>query len=310
MYFSFYFFDYKGTPNVQYTSCNVILNTNPLDSTNKQIDTLVYFPTQYSGPIIVGLMPELNTDQRHRNMYTIPLGKILKAKFSGIVSIKPGGPRKISITFDSIENANICLASAPILESNGFKSFIPHSLLYSFGVIEYNGYISDEDFWEGTECPVKIISVKRIMVKRDDIYVPSRFIKIKFQSFGIPKKISIFNVCFHVVPCIRSPTQCNKCLRFGHVQKMCLGKQRCSHCGVTKHDLSSCKFLEIIPPNCANCYLPHNAKDRSCGEFAVQKEILKIMAYMNVAFNEARQIKNAENDKVLFDNIVQWLNTP
>lgn len=270
----------------------------------------MYFPTQYTGPLVVGLMPVLNADKCLRNTHPSILANMLKAYFSGIVSIKPGGPKKLYITFDSIKNANIYLASASIIESNGFTPFIPYSLLYSYGVIEYDGYISYDDFWEGYECLVKVIDIKRITVKRNDMYMPSRFIKIKFQSFGIPKKIYIFNVSFNVVPYIRSPIQCNNCLRFGHMQNLCVGKQRCSHCGIKNHDLSSCRLLEICPPNCANCHLPHNAKDRLCKEWAIQKEILKTMAFKNVAFNEARRIFNTEQDNVVFNNIVQWLNAP
>lgn len=265
----------------------------------------MYFSAQYIGPLVVGLKLALNADKCLRNMHPSTLAKILKDNFSGILSIIPGGPNKMFINFNSIKNANICLASAPIMGSNSFTPYIPYSLLYSYGVIEYDGYISNDDFWEGYECLVEIIDIKRIMVKRNDMYVPSRFIKITFKSFGLPKKISIFNVSFKVVPYIRSPLQCYKCLRFGHVQYVCFGIQRCSHCGLRNHDQSSCRFLDICPPNCANCHLPHNAKYRLCRERTDQKEILRTMAFKNVAFNEARRIKNTDKDNVDFKNIVQ-----
>ncbi|XP_025192857.1 uncharacterized protein LOC112592911 [Melanaphis sacchari] len=91
---------------------------------------------------------------------------------------------------------------------------------------------------------------------------------------------------FEVMPSIRSPVQCNRCLRFGHTQKYCRSEARCSHCGETKHSIDSCPSTQATDPICLHCKLPHLATDRSCREWLLQKDIKKIMATENLSYKD------------------------
>lgn len=135
----------------------------------------------------------------------------------------PAGPQRIKVLFESIIEANTCISS-PILVTNNLVANIPNSLLFCFGVIRLDINVTEEDFWEGHESPSKIISFRRINIERDGEYVPTRFVELKFLATSFPKKISVYKVLFNVSPSIRSPTQCLKCLRFGHTQKFCRSK--------------------------------------------------------------------------------------
>lgn len=197
--------------------------------------------------------------------------------FDGVVSTVSASSNRIKVQFDSTKNANTCILS-PLLGVHGLTAVIPTSLLYYFGVIRLDICISEDDFWEGHESPSKIISFRRINVKRNGSYVPSRFVEQKFFASSFPKKISIYKVIFNVSPSIRSPTLCNKCLRFGHTQKFCQSKQRCSHCGESDHVIASCEVREFAQPKCVNCSQDHPFTDRSCKEWLSQRELKKTMA--------------------------------
>ena len=93
------------------------------------------------------------------------------------------------------------------------------------------------------------------------------------------------------MPSIRSPVQCNRCLRFGHTQKYCRSEAKCSHCGESKHPLESCPFSQTTEPICLFCQLSHLSTDRSCQELVYQKDIKKIMATENISFKDAVDFK-------------------
>jgi len=110
---------------------------------------------------------------------------------------------------------------------------------------------------------------------------------LKFVATKIPPVISLFNMLFEVKPSIRSPVQCNRCLRFGHTQKYCRSDARCSHCGEAKHTLETCPSAQATDPVCLFCKLPYLSTDRSCQEWSTQKSIKKIMATENISYKDA-----------------------
>lgn len=105
----------------------------------------------------------------------------------------------------------------------------------------------------------------------------------------IPSHISIFDMFFDVQPSLRSPVQCNHCLRFGHTQKLCRSNPRCNHCGSVNHSVDVCPLSH--GPKVSFCNLPHLATDRSCREWSFQSEIKKIMATENISYREALDLK-------------------
>lgn len=138
-----------------------------------------------------------------------------------------------------------------------------------------------------SKSPVSIDAFKRINIKKDGNIVQTRIVELKFVAPKIPSVISVFNMIFEVKPSIRSPVQCNRCLRFGHTQKYCRSGPRCSHCGETKHSIDSCPYSQATDPVCLYCKQPHLATDRSCQEWSTQKDIKKIMANENISYKDA-----------------------
>lgn len=63
-------------------------------------------------------------------------------------------------------------------------------------------------------------------------------------------------------PVHREVTQCSKCLNFGHGQKHCHMKNRCSKCG-ENHSTSDCIETEV-KVSCLNCGQQHSTTSRAC----------------------------------------------
>ncbi|KAL4091657.1 hypothetical protein QTP88_026314 [Uroleucon formosanum] len=244
------------------------------------------FPSDYIGPIFI-LVESINTEINLGKWHPVKAAKFFSTNFTGITNIKPAGFKKVKITFDSIENGNMCLKSA-FLSDHGFSASIPSNLIYSFGVIKFDIDLSEDDFREGLSSLFPIESFRRITVNKDGVITPTRLVELKFISPNLPQHITVFNMIFEVTPSIRSPVQCNRCLRFGHTQKFCRSDPRCSHCGGVKHSIVDCPTDSATEPSCLFCHLPHLATDHSCHhEWSIQKEIKKIMATENISYQDA-----------------------
>lgn len=105
---------------------------------------------------------------------------------------------------------------------------------------------------------------------------------------------------------IRSPLQCNNCLRFGYTSKFCRSSLRCCHCGDSNHFLSTCPSAQATDPCCLFCQLPHLATDWSCQEWDFQRDVKKIMANENLSFKDAINFKkqNQVTSAFSYSNIV------
>lgn len=263
---------------------------------------LKHFEPNFEGtPVIIIELNDTNTSTWH----PLKWAKLLSTNFFGINNIKPNGHKKVKVTFDSTYHANICLDS-PLLAEHNLSAYIPSTLIFSYGVIKLDTSFSEEDFLEGAKCVVPIIGFKRIVIHRDGNPTPTRIVEIKFLSTKIPKSLSIFNVLFDVSPSVRSPLQCNKCLRFGHTHKFCRSSPRCSHCGENKHSIDQCPSVQATDPRCLFCHLPHLATDRNCQEWDFQRDIKKIMATENISFRDAINFKkqNQVSSAFSYSNIV------
>ncbi|KAL4154290.1 hypothetical protein QTP88_002112 [Uroleucon formosanum] len=86
-------------------------------------------PSDYIGPIFI-LVASINTEINLGKWHPVKAAKFFSTNFTGITNIKPAGFKKVKITFDSIENGNMCLKSA-FLSDHGFSASIPSNLIYS-----------------------------------------------------------------------------------------------------------------------------------------------------------------------------------
>ena len=192
--------------------------TSPLHSTDISNDiimssqcTLQTFSSDYNGPVMI-LVECIDLNKNLGNWHPIKAAKFFSTNFNGITNIKPAGSKKIKINFDSISNGNLCLTS-DVLNDHGFIASIPSNLIYSFGIIKLDPDVSEDDFRDGAQSLFPIVSFKRISIKKDGNIVPTRIVELKFLSAKLPQHISVYNMIFDVNPSIRSPVQCNRCLR-------------------------------------------------------------------------------------------------
>ena len=59
------------------------------------------------------------------------------------------------------------------------------------------------------------------------------------------------------------PIRCKKCLKFGHIEKICNSKLTCSKCSL-EHNSTSCTELNY---KCINCNQNHSSTSRNCPIF-------------------------------------------
>lgn len=153
-----------------------------------------------------------------------------------------------------------------------------------------------------------VTSVKRFMRKQTDSegslkFIPRQMISVSFLGSTLPKYICINQVRFEVEPFVYPVIQCIKCLRYGHVQQNCKGKERCKNCGEThEKDTPDCQIKCIY---CKNS--DHNSTSKNCPEFIQQKKIKENMANLNISFNEAKQMQNNSYYNVTTQNKFQAL---
>lgn len=276
-----------NTPSSPSISTDIDMSNN-INNNNNNI-LLRSFSPDYNGPIII-LAESTDQNKNMGNWHPISVAKFFSTNFVGITNIKPAGSKKVKITFNTIINANNCLIS-DIPRASGFHVNIPSNLIFSYGIIKLDNNISENEFFEGHCSSVPIAAFKRISIQKDGKIIQTRTVELKFVAPKLPSAISIYNMLFEVTPSIRSPVQCNRCLRFGHTQKYCRSDARCSHCGVSKHSIDSCPTAQATDPSCLYCKLPHLSTDRSCREWSLQKDIKKIMATENISYKDAAAIK-------------------
>ncbi|KAL4143030.1 hypothetical protein QTP88_005406 [Uroleucon formosanum] len=278
-------------------------NTN---KTNKHINLLQKsFSLDYIGPITI-LVESSDANINLGNWHPIKAAKFFSNNFSGITNIKPAGSKKIKISFNTIFNGN-CSLNSNILNVNNYNAIIPSTLIFSYGIIKLDTTVSETEFFEGVRSSVKIDAFKRISIKKDDKIVQTRIVEFKFVAPKIPSIISVFNMIFDVKPSVRSPVQCNRCLRFGHTQKYSRSCPMCSHCGENNHSVDLCPRAQATDPVCLFCKQPHLATDRSCREWSTQKEIKHIMATENIFYKDALIFKknNCYTTAFSFSDVVK-----
>ncbi|GBO18691.1 hypothetical protein AVEN_242066-1 [Araneus ventricosus] len=163
------------------------------------------------------------------------------------------------------------------------------------------GVISESEFQNDTEADImeylkhqNVSAVRRISIRKDGQYVPTKHLILTFNTPTLPKSVLIAYINCPVRPYIPNPLRCYKCQRFGHSIQSCRGKQTCAKCAEIGHASDTCQAT----PHCANCKGDHPAYARSCPRFKDEKEIQAVKVKQNVSFGEARKIVADRTPKV------------
>jgi len=286
------------------SNANINSDSNLIQSLRNSEQFNKHFSADYNGPFTT-IAEHSDVNLKIDHWHPLKYAKIFSSNFDGINNIKLIGHKKIKITFNTKLSANNFLTSS-LLANIGFTAYIPSTLIYSFGIIRVDSSLTEEDFWDGLNNTVRAIAFKRISIKKDNVLIPTRVVEIKFLSPKIPDAISIYNVIFKISPSVRSPIQCNNCLRFGHTAKFCRSKIKCSHCGLNDHSITTCPSINSTDPVCIFCKLTHLSTDRNCQEWTFQRDVKKIMATENLSFREAVSFKknNYSSSAFSYSNIV------
>lgn len=105
---------------------------------------------------------------------------------------------------------------------------------------------------------------------------------------------------------IKPVTQCNNCMKFGHISKFCRGKKTSRLCGLSSH-AGECVTKEKI--KCLNCKRAHPPTDLKCPERKKQAKINGIIAANNISYSEAKTIVGSYNDDYKFRTKKTLVNT-
>lgn len=165
-----------------------------------------------------------------------------------------------------------------------------NTLNYSKGVIR----CYDLQFLEIEEIKQELSStikdIIRIKIKKNGTDVLTNSYIITFPQPKIPETIKIGFHTVKVQNYIPNPMRCFNCLGFSHPTIACKQEAKCIQCGEKKHEGNErC----TRPPKCANCSDNHNALDRNCPIFKIQKEIKSIQTINKIPLHEAKKIGRA-----------------
>ncbi|GBN79623.1 hypothetical protein AVEN_125806-1 [Araneus ventricosus] len=131
----------------------------------------------------------------------------------------------------------------------------PHRTLnYSKGVISESEFQRDleEDLLNCLKDQ-KVISVRRITIKKNGQNFPTKHLILTFNTPVLPKSVKIAYINCNVKHYIPNPLRCFKCQRFGHTLTACRSKQNCARCSLPDHDSNNCSSTT---PKCSN--VPEN----------------------------------------------------
>lgn len=277
----------------QYTNSN----------THTPAPTQILFTDQDKGPDFHIIMEKENINE-------ISTGQLLKKQgIQSVKEIKKTGKNRLKIILTNRTEANKIITSPNIARINNIKAFVPKNFIITVGIVKDVPLdLSVEEMLESSrvqgDVPINKIERMTFWDRINKLAKPSTNIKIEFRSSTLPREMFLFFVKKRIDHFIPKPTLCRKCLRYGHVDKICRAPTRscinccedthpisadceCSHC--TRSCVAKCKYCKTEQHNTFNATCPHMKK---------QIEIKKQMITKNIDFNEAKQlVENTTTDK-------------
>jgi len=172
---------------------------NPTQQTMSSLDqNLTLFSDNFKGvPTII--VESTSKDISIGKLHPMKVGKLFFNKFKGIQRIDPIGPW-VKVTFDTIHSVNYCLTSEEI-PNLGLRTYIPSTLVYSYGIINLDISVSEDDFWEGLESSAKVVNFRHISTNQHgNPPTPIRMVELKFLLPALPENVFIYKVIFKVSP--------------------------------------------------------------------------------------------------------------
>lgn len=261
--------------------------------------------TQYDESSFPPFLTIIEHEDKEKSVHPMNVAKILHEKnIPGIKEINFKGKNKIGVKFDSPFDANSFIGKNNL---NGFRSYIPESMLYSRGIVKRIGdSITEEDFIKygygvrGSKI-IKITDATRFNYKRVENgvtkIVPGSTYMLVFAGNLMPQEVNLFCTKREVTPYVQPVVLCYNCLKYGHHKQQCKTNTKCFHCGGT-HLQESCPIRNETKKVCPNCSGDHPVNSRSCSEYSRQQKINQAVADHNITFFEANKLYPKENSPV------------
>lgn len=287
----------KSNPSLDNNIETFTQNTNTNQNHFRKTFEQLIFTEQDNGPIYKIMLEKVNINE-------ISTGVLLKKlNITGIEELKKINRNRIQITMNSKKEANKILTNQTLERLHQIRSFIPKSFVISVGIVKDVPLdLSTEDLelnCNVSNNKVKIHSVERLTYwdKEKKEVCSSRNVKIEFRSPVLPKEVFLFYVKKTVDHYIPKPILCRKCIRYGHVEKICsaTNKKLCVNCTEETHaytkgcECDHCTFKCLKKCKFCNTH-DHNALQACCPENKKQILIKKEMIINNKNFMEAKDI--------------------
>lgn len=248
------------------------------------------------GPYFVHLATNSSRNETEEETCDLSVGlKLKRWKVKGIRLVKKISRREIKITFEDRNSANAFIKSNYPKELK-LKAYIPKYNVEKTGIIfDINTSYDDEQIMKNLESNAPIVNVYRCLKKKvvngrktKDL-IPSNTIKIVFRCQTLPDEVSFGYSKRKVKPFVPNVTQCYKCLRFGHISKVCKQTEKtCNHCG-TQHSTDTNDPCQGTM-KCFHCHSKeHNSFHKECPEFLRNQLIKETMVFKNMTFHEANE---------------------
>lgn len=290
------------TPPRSNSNSNIPDLSEPLINSQRQNDKSSYVFTRnvnrYSNtdkcPFIVYIEC---IDKNISRLHPLAMGKKIFNAYpqfrNDILNIAPMNRSTIKIEVKSAKVANEIVSKNMFVNEN-YNLYIPTHLIQRQGVIHnVDTSISDDELLSELESQVKVLKIKRIMRKSNDILSPTSAVIINFAGQSLPDYVYAYRVRFPVKPYIYKVMQCFSCLRYGHAAKFCKFPARCNRCK-GQHNSRDC--TDESPPICINCDQNHLATDhKNCSAYKEQKIIKEYMANNNTTYFEAKNSLKSAN---------------
>lgn len=228
-----------------------------------------------------------------------------------IQDIKSVGRNRVKVIVDNFKSANE-MVNNELLTRNGLVAYVPKFYTQKKGVIRMvDTFFSNDFLFQNIESSKKVLEVKRLerkIVDNDgkEKIVQRQIIVVSFLGNEIPRQVRINGVNFPVEPYITPVIQCRKCLRYGHITKVCQKTDSCcSKCSLV-HPEGECDDQ----PMCIYCKSgDHSSISRQCPIYLKQKRIKERMARQNLSFKEAEALENNPSyNKIVSNNRFNLLN--
>lgn len=237
----------------------------------------------------------------------VPMNLIkLAQKFKGHIQDsecwKAVNRRLIILEFSSAERANDFVDYVDL--SDIFcASFIPPANVEVMGVLEnIPTELSEEELSRmiirTTSPGVQVNHVRRFRKAENGVFTDLSTCAIYFQANELPRGVFMEgNMYVSVREYKEKPTQCMKCLRFGHVQKFCRStKVACGFCA-GDHAKAECpKAKTSENPYCVLCRGPHAADSKQCPVYISERNKVRSNPFPN-RFNRTSVQLGSRNPK-------------